>query len=672
MTHGRCAEEPNENWTESLRVEVHDHQLYPVEALTWKHLHTYTFGHLEVNIHNFVTLDGLSEAFPQILRQKKQGCFGRLTRTVERAQENYHLWIEHNVLKPFLPAALFTNIDLQLWGMHAEYDFTIKSKLLDQGAHDDLIDWLESVCMPNLICLEMTHIDLRMTRAVRLAKLLYPNEKKVFLSGLKTLNLEGNNLCRPIVNGDVVGQYEVAGIDALRSALGQKTACVRSVNLLRNQLTPADAEALLEVLARMTPRLHTLCGFEADAVELNLAGKPGARAHAGLGPGDALMVAAELSGAPPLSAPTIQSLTALDLSHNSCLCMEQDGFDAILGAAASIEGLQRLSLAHMQLQDRDAEAAARRLGHMRHLRDLDVSHNPIGPIGGRQLATAVLEALRRERKLETERGDEAEWFKVFRALGGAVGGCAGLKLVDLKENAMMPQDLAALLDGGALAGGVEQLDLSGNWLCGVRLEQGAHGQQGGAQVGTYDGDGIYKLGTTLVGNESLRCLVLNSNFIGQCQIRAEKPQRQKSPLLRNLAKILSRPDRDKSTGGVDSASGGQPSECCDAPIGPAGQSSSEGPAQEEACENAAVLQAFAENLAKSRVSVLHMLNNSMSPKQVLAFTECLTQCRTLQKLNISGDSVKLLSTQLESRLSIKDGEGERELEVVLEGEYYSR
>eukprot|EP00854_Cymbomonas_tetramitiformis_P024910 gene24910-30373_t len=203
----RCASVPAEKWTQAMEVHVHDHPLYPVEALTWKLLHTYTFGHLEVNLCNYVTLDGLTEAFPQILRQTEEGWMAKLARKAEQAREPFLLWVEHHVLKPYV-RGLFTNIDLKLWGKHADYEFTIKSQLQDPSAYNDLFDWLERVCMPNLVCLEMTW----------------------------------NNLCSPNMQGAIMETHEVAGIDALRAALDQETACMQSVNLLRNQLAPADAE----------------------------------------------------------------------------------------------------------------------------------------------------------------------------------------------------------------------------------------------------------------------------------------------------------------------------------------------------------------------------------------------------------------------------------------------
>ena len=64
-------------------------------------------------------------------------------------------------------------------------------------------------------------------------------------------------------------------------------ASLTSVNVLSNQLGVESADLLLKVKAEK-PNLHTLCGLTHDETELNFE-------RAGLGPGDAKLLAPEIS-----------------------------------------------------------------------------------------------------------------------------------------------------------------------------------------------------------------------------------------------------------------------------------------------------------------------------------------------------------------------------------------
>lgn len=222
------------------------------------------------------------------------------------------------------------------------------------------------------------------------------------------------------------------------------------------------------------------------------------------------------------------------------------------------------------------------------------------------------------------------------------------------------------------------------------------------QGGTYNGRGLQELGRALANSEALRCLKLNDNFVAMNTATAGSTRAFRRQFYSPLARAALDPFRERvkrlstdkfadiytslhsliktfgvaspcGDGGADSVVStavGQSLEDFDEVSSSSAQPMSHGSKQEEPATNEAALQALAEGLAKSHVAIVHMSNNIMSPDQVLAFTAHLMQCQTLLQLNISGccrDDVDWLSTQLKSLVSIQDGEGQRELEIILAG-----
>ena len=98
------------------------------------------------------------------------------------------------------------------------------------------------------------------------------------------LNLSGNQIGAYFNGSEWVNTPE--GPKAIADALGVN-ASLTSVNVLSNQLGVESADLLLKVKAEK-PNLHTLCGLTHDETELNFE-------RAGLGPGDAKLLAPEIS-----------------------------------------------------------------------------------------------------------------------------------------------------------------------------------------------------------------------------------------------------------------------------------------------------------------------------------------------------------------------------------------
>ena len=99
------------------------------------------------------------------------------------------------------------------------------------------------------------------------------------------LDLSYNQLCG-INPRTGEGTYTAEGITAIAEAL-KVTGSLTSLNLLRNVLDVESAGMLLKIKAEK-PTLHTLCGLTHEETQLNFA-------HQGLGPGDAMLLAPEIS-----------------------------------------------------------------------------------------------------------------------------------------------------------------------------------------------------------------------------------------------------------------------------------------------------------------------------------------------------------------------------------------
>ena len=102
------------------------------------------------------------------------------------------------------------------------------------------------------------------------------------------LDLSDNQLCGLFRDdyGKLQGTYTAEGITAISNAL-KVTASLTSLNLLSNELDVERAGILLKVKAEK-PTLRTLCGLTHQETELDFDDE-------GLGPGDAMLLAPEIS-----------------------------------------------------------------------------------------------------------------------------------------------------------------------------------------------------------------------------------------------------------------------------------------------------------------------------------------------------------------------------------------
>lgn len=116
-----------------------------------------------------------------------------------------------------------------------------------------------------------------------------------------------------------MGGNELGSEGALALETALKSSSLTAVNLLRNRLDMESAAALLKVKAQRTS-LRTLCGLTHEEVELDYK-------YNGLGPGDALLLASEIS--------VMTSLSTLDaqLEH-----VGEDGKAALTEAVNGREG----------------------------------------------------------------------------------------------------------------------------------------------------------------------------------------------------------------------------------------------------------------------------------------------------------------------------------------------
>ena len=163
------------------------------------------------------------------------------------------------------------------------------------------------------------------------------------------LNLSNNRLCGVWLekgwdeHGTQKGNYDAEGITAIADALRVNSG-LTSVNVLSNQLYGESADMLLEVKAEKS-NLQTLCGLTHEETELNFCNR-------GLGPGDAMLLAPEIS--------VMGRLTAMDLSSNNL---------NHVGVSAVCEAIQ---------SNKETKLAS-----------LNMGNNRFGPVGAKSMAAMV-------------------------------------------------------------------------------------------------------------------------------------------------------------------------------------------------------------------------------------------------------------------------------------------
>ena len=138
-------------------------------------------------------------------------------------------------------------------------------------------------------------------------------------------------------DGDIK-MIDVSGVKALADILAVNGS-LTSLNLLRNVLDVESAGMLLKIKAEK-PTLHTLCGLTHEETQLNFA-------HQGLGPGDAMLLAPEIS--------VMGSLTSLILDFNS---IGDEGAKEIAKGLSANGSLTELTLWNNNL-DESAKSALR-------------------------------------------------------------------------------------------------------------------------------------------------------------------------------------------------------------------------------------------------------------------------------------------------------------------------
>ena len=116
-----------------------------------------------------------------------------------------------------------------------------------------------------------------------------------------------------------LGGNELGSEGALALETALMSSSLTAVNLLRNRLDVESAAALVKIKAQR-PSLRTLCGLSHEEVELDFK-------YNGLGPGDAMLLASEISA--------MASLSMLDaqLEH-----VGEEGKAALMEAVKGREG----------------------------------------------------------------------------------------------------------------------------------------------------------------------------------------------------------------------------------------------------------------------------------------------------------------------------------------------
>jgi Ran GTPase-activating protein (RanGAP) involved in mRNA processing and transport len=112
---------------------------------------------------------------------------------------------------------------------------------------------------------------------------------------ITTLSIAKNNLS---VNSS--GDNDMSGVVALADAIPGMRA-LSSANLLGNQILVEQAHELVAIM-QSKEKLTTLCGFSREEATLGVSNQ-------GLGPGDAVLIANDISD--------MRALTVLDISKNS-------------------------------------------------------------------------------------------------------------------------------------------------------------------------------------------------------------------------------------------------------------------------------------------------------------------------------------------------------------------
>ena len=299
--------------------------------------------------------------------------------------------------------------------------------------------------------------------------------------GLTSIDLSRNQLCGILRYVDVgqQGSYTSEGITAITNAL-RVNGGLTVTNLLGNQLDAESAKMLAEVAKQ---KGISLCGIQRDQTTADFSNQ-------NLKLPDAIMLASDLS-----QAVVTRALTRVDVRQNNIA-----GDGPVQLATAVLGNLKIEMFNEIPIKEMRANS----------LTELDLKGKDVGVEGGMVVAglIPVMGALTKLslawNKLEEE-GTKAicealEQNKTLKELDisgnrhGNIGGSAGAKHV------------AKML---GVNGGLTSIDLSDNQLCGIRTDYR------GGQHGAYTAEGITAIADAMRVNGALIECDLSNNGMGK-------------------------------------------------------------------------------------------------------------------------------------------------------------